>query len=67
MFKRLFLTRNIATWDRVVRVFPALISILAFMQGWISGGLALVMATVRTLSSHHRQVAGPWWCKSYCG
>lgn len=24
-------------------------------------------STGRTLSSHHRKVAGPWWCKSYCG
>jgi hypothetical protein len=46
MFARLFLTKNVATWDRVLRLLPALLSAWAYTQGYIAGGVAIGMGVV---------------------
>lgn len=49
MFARLFLTKNVAAWDRVLRLLPALLSAWAFAQGYIAGGVAIVMGVISAM------------------
>ena len=49
MFKRLFLTRNVAGWDRIVRLFPAGIALLAYLQGYMTGPLAIAFGLVSAM------------------
>lgn len=49
MFARLFLTRNVANWDRVLRLAPALLSAWAYTQGYIAGGLAIALGVVSAM------------------
>lgn len=49
MFTRLFLTRNVANWDRVLRLVPALLSAWAYTQGYIAGGVAITLGIVSAM------------------
>ena len=49
MFKRLFLTRNVAGWDRIVRLFPAGIALWAYFQGYMTGPLAIAFGLVSAM------------------
>ena len=49
MFKRLFLTRNVADWDRILRLLPAAIALWAFFQGLMVGPLAIAFGVVSAM------------------
>lgn len=49
MFARLFLTRNVAGWDRILRLLPAALSAWAFTQGYIAAALAIGMGVVSAM------------------
>jgi len=49
MFKRLFLTRNVAWWDRILRLLPAALSIWGYLQGYMTGPLAIAFAVVSAM------------------
>lgn len=46
MLKRLFLTPNVAWWDRILRVIPALIAVWAWSQNLMIGPLAIAFGLV---------------------
>lgn len=37
-------TRNVGTVDRIVRILPAIAVGIAWSNGWIAGGLAVILA-----------------------
>ena len=49
MFKRIFLTRNVAVWDRVLRAVPAVLAVWAYLQGWMVGGVAIALGVVSAM------------------
>jgi len=49
MFRRLFLTRNVAWWDRLLRLLPAVISAWAYFQGYMAGPLAVALSLVSVM------------------
>ncbi|MCB1517894.1 MAG: DUF2892 domain-containing protein [Hyphomicrobiaceae bacterium] len=49
MFKRLFLTRNVAWWDRILRLIPAAIALWAYLAGQLNGPLAFAFGVVSAM------------------
>ncbi len=46
MLRRIFMTPNLAWWDRAIRVIPALVALWLYSQGLMSGPWAIVLDVV---------------------
>jgi len=46
MIKKLFFTRNVGKWDRLLRTVPAILTAIAWFAGSISGVTAIVLAII---------------------
>jgi Protein of unknown function (DUF2892) len=49
MFRRIFLTRNLAAWDRALRALPALLALIAWSTGNLTGPFAVAIGAISAL------------------
>lgn len=49
MLKRLFFTKNVAWWDRILRLLPAVVALWAYASNYLTGPLAVTFAGISAM------------------